>query len=108
MAGFVKSAIVEQQQMEVGGIDSGEMVEKELKGVRIERRQLQKETRPGERFHRAIQIQTLKAIGAGQHGLDTAGGNPMPHDGQEPAPAFILRPHATASVVPLVGSLDGG
>ena len=108
MAGFVKSAVVEQAEVKAGRIKGGEMVEKELKGFRIECRQLQKETRPAERFHRALQIQTLKAIGGGQHRLDAASGNPMPHDGQESAAAFILRPHATARVALLVDSADVG
>jgi hypothetical protein len=108
MAGFVKRAVVEQQQMEAGGVKGGEMVEKELKAFGIEGGKLQKKTRPGERFHRAIQIQALKAVGAGQHGLDAARSNPLPHDGQEPALAFILRPYATVRIAPLVSSVDCG
>ena len=94
--------------MEVGGIEGGEMVEKELKAFGIEGGELQKEVRPGSGFHRAIQIQALKAIGGGHQGLGATRGNPMPHDGQEPAAAFILGPHATAKVAPLVSSVVCG
>jgi hypothetical protein len=36
--GFVERTVIEQEEVAAGGIGSGEMVEKELKAVRIERR----------------------------------------------------------------------
>lgn len=53
-AGFVKGPIIEQEEMEVGGIGGSEVIEEELKAVRIERGQFQKEALPCERRDRAV------------------------------------------------------
>jgi hypothetical protein len=107
-AGFVKRAVGEQQHVKLSGRGSGEMSEEELKALSIEEGECEKEACPRPQFPRTLQIETLEAIGSGYHGRDAPRGNPLPHDRQEPAPAFILRPHATVRVTPLGGSVACG
>jgi hypothetical protein len=79
--GFMKRAIIEQQQVEADGIGRGEMLEEELKALGIEERQFQKEPLASHWLHCPVQIHALKAIRSRDDGLDPTGGNPMPHDG---------------------------
>lgn len=65
MASCVKSTIVEQEQLKIGGRGSSEMIKEELKALSIEEGQFEKETFPRLRFYCPVQIQTLKAIGGG-------------------------------------------
>jgi hypothetical protein len=103
----MKRAVIEQEEMEARGVGSSEMLQEEVKALRIEGGQFQKEALPGHWFHGAIEIPALKAIGGRHDGLAPAGGNPMTHDGQEPAAALILRPHTTVQVPVLASSVDG-
>ena len=80
--GFMERAIVEQQQVEAGGISGRKMVEEEVKALRIQGGQFQKETLAGHGCHGPIQIQALKAIGRRYDRLDSARGDPMAHDRQ--------------------------
>lgn len=104
---FVKGPVIEEHEMEAGGVSGREVIEEELKALRIEEGQFQKETLAGERFHRAIQVQTLKAIGSGDDGLHSPRRDAMAEDGQQPTTAFILDPDATATVSLLLSGLDG-
>jgi len=76
----VKRAIIEQEEMEVGRSDGSEVVEEELKALRIESGQFQKEALAGERRDRTVQVETLEAIRRGQERLDARGGNPAALD----------------------------
>jgi len=67
--GLVKGAIIEDEEMEVGGRSSGQLLQEELKERAVERRQLQQEALARRRFHGAIQIETLEPIGGREHGL---------------------------------------
>jgi hypothetical protein len=91
-AGFVKGAIIEQEEMEAGGIGGSKMVEEELKALGIEGGQCEKETLPGERFNRAVQVETLEAIGRRHDWLNAACCEPAAQNGQEPTPTFVLHP----------------
>lgn len=106
--GFVKSAIVEQEEMEAGEIDGGEVVEEELEALGVEGRQLQKEALPRERFDGPVQVQTLEVIGRRHEGLDAACRDAPTEDGQEAAPTFVLRPHTPVGVSLLLSSSDVG
>jgi hypothetical protein len=61
--GFMKGAVVEQQQMKLGGMGRREVIEEELKAVSIEGGQFQKKAPSRQRFNSSVQIETLKAIG---------------------------------------------
>ena len=74
--GFVIGPIIEQEQMEAGGIGGGKMVEEELKAVRIESGQFEKEALPRERFHSAVQVETLEVIRRRQERLDATSSDP--------------------------------
>jgi hypothetical protein len=74
--GFVKGPIIEQEQMEAGGIGGGKMVEEELKAVRIESGQCEKEALARERFNGAVQIETLEVICCRQERWDAPSGDP--------------------------------
>ena len=50
----MKGAIVEQQQVEAGGIGSGKMIEEELKAWGVEDGQFEKEAFPRARFDRPV------------------------------------------------------
>jgi hypothetical protein len=60
---FVKGAIIEQQQVELGGVSRGEVSEEELKAFSIEGRQCEKETLASQRVHRPVPIEALEAVG---------------------------------------------
>jgi hypothetical protein len=60
--GFVKRAVIEQEEMEASRISRNEVVEEELKARRIKGGQFQKEALAGERLDGTIQVETLKAI----------------------------------------------
>jgi hypothetical protein len=68
------------------------VVEEELKALRIEGGQFQKETLPGKGVDGPIQIQTLEARGRGDNGLDPTGGDPAALDRQQPTATFVLDP----------------
>ena len=73
---FVKRSIIEEEQVEAGGIGGSQMVEEELKAVRIEVRQFEKETLPRERFHSAVQVERLEVIRRRQERLDATSSDP--------------------------------
>jgi len=102
-AGCVKSAVVEQEHMKLSGRGRSARVEEELKALRSEQGQCEKEPFPCLRFHCSVQLHTRKARGGREHGRDAAGGDPMAYEGQEPAATFLVRPHATGR-----GALLGG
>jgi hypothetical protein len=101
-AGFVKRAIIEQEEMEADRIGGGQVVEEELKAVRIEGGQFQKETLPGEGFYRAVEVETLEAIGGRHHRLNSARGKAATHNRQEPTATFVLYPQAPLLIAVLV------
>ena len=78
--------------MEADGISGGKVVEEELKALRIEGGQFEKETLPGEGFDRAVEVETLEAIGRRHNWLDAACGEPATQNGEEPTPTFVLHP----------------
>jgi hypothetical protein len=104
----VKGPIIEQQQVEAGGISGGELIEEELKALRIEERQFEKEALPGPRFHRPVQVETLEAVGRGQERLHAASGDAAAHDRQEPTAAFILSPDPPLPIAALLCRVDRG
>jgi len=91
--------------MKIGGIGSGEMIKEELKALSIEQGQFEKETFPRPRVHRAVQIETLKAIGAGQQGLNAAGRDTATPDGQQTAATFVLGPEASLGIAVLLDAV---
>jgi hypothetical protein len=108
LPGFVEGPIVEQQQMETGGVGSSKMIEEELKALSIEEGEFQKEALSGQWFDRAVEVETLEAIGGREERLHAAGRDAAAHDGQEAAATFILRPHAPVVIAVLLRGLDLG
>lgn len=94
--------------MELGGIGSGKVIEKELKALRIEHGEFQKETLSGLRFHGPVQVETREAVGCGQERLPPPGGDASAHDGQEPTATLILTPHAPLRIAALLRRVDVG
>ena len=78
--------------MEADGIGRSKVVEEKLKALSIKERQFQKETLPGEGFDRAVEVETLEAIGRRHDWLDAACGEPATQTGEEPTPTFVLHP----------------
>ena len=101
----MKGPIIEQQQMEAGGISGGKMIKKELRAWGVEPRQFHKEALPRPRFHCAVQGETLEAVRRGQERLDPAGGDAAAHDGQQTTATFILRPHPPLPLAALPGAV---
>ena len=99
-------AIVEQQQREASRIGGSKMSEEERKARGIEERQFEKETLPGHRRDRPVQIETLEAIGRGEPGWDAAGGDPTTHDRQQATATSILRPEPPLQIPRLLGAGD--
>jgi hypothetical protein len=60
--GFVKGPVVQQEQMEASGSQSGEVIEEELKALSIQERQFQKEALSRQWFDCPVQVETLEAI----------------------------------------------
>lgn len=106
--GFVKGPIVEQQEMETGGIGSREVIEEELKARSIKQRQFQKEALARQRFDGAIEVETLEAISGREQRLDAPGGDAAADDGQETAATFVLRPHAPVTIAGLLRGVPLG
>jgi hypothetical protein len=89
---FVERPIIEQEEREAGRVGGGKMIEEQLKALRIEGGQFQKEALPRERLDRAVQVEALEMIGRRQERVDTTGGDPAAQDGQEPTATFVLHP----------------
>lgn len=104
----MKGAIVEQEQMEGGRISRSEVSKEELKALGIKDGQFQKEALPRQRFHCAVQVETLEAVGRREEGVDAAGRDAAADDGQESATTLILSPHAPLLIAALLGRLDLG
>lgn len=88
----MKGPIVEQEEVEGGGISSGKVLQKELKALSIQERQFQKEALARLGLDRPVQIETLEAIRRREEGLDAAGGDAAAQDGEQAAATFVLRP----------------
>ena len=101
--GFVKGAIVEQQQVKLGGMGRREVVEEELKALGVEQGQLRKEALAGLRLHSPVEVRTLEAVGRRQQGLNSASGDAAAYDGEKATATFILRPHPPLLIPLLVG-----
>jgi hypothetical protein len=102
--GFVRGAVIEEQEMEALGIGDGKVVKEELKALGIEQRQLEKEALAGQRFHGSVQVEALKTIGRGQQRLHPAGRDPATRDGEQATTGFVLGPEAPLRVAVLASS----
>lgn len=90
--------------MEAGGISSGKMIKEELKALSIEEGQFQKEAPPCQRFDCPVQIETLEAIRRREQGLDAAGSDATPYDGQQATATFVLGPQPPLPIALLLGA----
>ena len=61
--GFVKGAIIEQEEMETDGVGGSEVVEEEVKALGVEGGQFQKEALARQGFDRPVEVEALEAIG---------------------------------------------
>lgn len=88
--------------MEARRISGDKMLEEELKALRIEGRQFQKEALACEWFDRTVQVETLEVIGRRHERLDATGRDTAAHDWQEPTATFILDPQAPLPIALLL------
>ena len=104
----MKGSVVEQQQMEIGGMGSGKMIEEELQAWSIEKGQFEKETLPRPGFPGAVQGETFEAVCRGQERLPPAGGEATAHDGEKATATLLLAPHAPLLRAALLRRLELG
>lgn len=90
--------------MEASGISSGKVIEEELKALSVEQRQFEEEALPRQRFDRPVQIETLEAVSRRQEGVNPAGGDAAPHDGQQAATTFVMGPQVPLPIALLLGA----
>lgn len=104
--GFVKGPIIEQEQVEAGGVGGGKMVEDEVKAVRIEGRQFEKEALARQRLDRAVQVESLEVIRRRQERLDATSSDPTAQNWQAPTATFVLHPQSPLGISLLAGTCD--
>ena len=92
--------------MEAGRISCGKMVEEELKPVRIEGGQFEKEALASQRLDRAVQVESLEVISSRQERLDATSSDPTTQNWQEPTATFVLHPQPPLGISLLVGTGD--
>jgi hypothetical protein len=99
---FVKGPIIEEEEMEASGIGGRKVVEEQLKALRIESGQFEKETLAAEGFYSPVHVETLEAIGGGHHRLNPARGQAATQNRQEPTATFVLHPQPPLQIAVLV------
>ena len=88
--GFVKGAVIEDQQIERIWKRLGKVVEPELEEGSIQPRQFEKEAGAGSRLDGAIEIKRVERVRDSSEGLHAAGGDAPPDNRQQAHAAFIL------------------
>ena len=105
-ARFVKRSLIEEEEVEAGRIRGGKMVEEEWKPVRSAGGQFEKAALPRERFHRAVQGESLEVRRRRQERWDATSSAPTAQNRQEPPAPFGLPPPPPLGISLLVGTRD--
>ncbi len=90
----MKSRVVAQQQVKTLLVLFGEVVEEDLKVLRVHSRQFEKEVLAGRGFDCSKEVETFKAIVSRQDRLNPAGCDAMANNRKQSTTRFILRPQA--------------
>src|SRR5262245_46106934 len=80
------------------------MVEEEVKSVRIEGGQCEKEALASQRLDRAVPVESLEVIRRRQERLDATSRDPTTQNWQEPTATFVLPPPPPLGISLLVGT----
>jgi hypothetical protein len=76
----MKSAIVEQENVAAGRESLCQLVDKNLKGIRIQAGQLQKEAFSDGGFNRPIEVKAFKTISGAERGLNAPGSDAVAYN----------------------------